>query len=185
MSFDIVIMAGGRGSRLGGIKKPFLNLCGRRLIDVVLGVAKSIKGRRRVYVCLREEDRGFIHNNPLDNMEIVTCPGSGYVEDLNYMFSLARFPILVLPADMPFLSIDIVERFIETAQVLTTDVVTLMACRNSICRETGISFFRKAYGYWVNIYFDDAIELMDIDTYEDFDEAKKLCASMVGIEGLD
>ena len=33
MRYDAVILAGGRGSRLGGVRKPELEVSGRRLLD--------------------------------------------------------------------------------------------------------------------------------------------------------
>ena len=42
-----LIMAGGRASRLGGIEKPLLRICGKVVIDVVIDVAKNFS--RDVY----------------------------------------------------------------------------------------------------------------------------------------
>lgn len=39
VSFDAVILAGGRGSRLGGVNKPELEVAGRRLLDAALAAA--------------------------------------------------------------------------------------------------------------------------------------------------
>jgi molybdopterin-guanine dinucleotide biosynthesis protein A len=46
--FDAIIVAGGRGSRLGGLRKPELVLGGRRLVDIALSAAAG--ARRRVVV---------------------------------------------------------------------------------------------------------------------------------------
>lgn len=46
--FDAVVLAGGRGSRLGGLPKPTLTLAGRRLVDIALAAAAG--ARRRVVV---------------------------------------------------------------------------------------------------------------------------------------
>lgn len=47
IEFDAIILAGGRGSRLGGLRKPELALDGRRLVDRALAAAS---GARRVVV---------------------------------------------------------------------------------------------------------------------------------------
>lgn len=47
MRFDAVILAGGRGSRLGGVSKPELALNGRRLLDAALTAAS---GAERIVV---------------------------------------------------------------------------------------------------------------------------------------
>ena len=47
LNHDAVILAGGRGSRLGGVNKPELELGGRRLLDAALAAAAAA---RRVVV---------------------------------------------------------------------------------------------------------------------------------------
>ena len=47
MRFDAVILAGGRGSRLGGVNKPELEVDGRRLLDAALAAAS---GAERIVV---------------------------------------------------------------------------------------------------------------------------------------
>ena len=39
--YDAIILAGGRGSRLGGVRKPELSVAGRRLIDIALAAVGS------------------------------------------------------------------------------------------------------------------------------------------------
>lgn len=177
---DVVVMAGGKGSRLGGIRKQFLTVCGRRLIDIALEIGKHIG--RRVYVCVSKDDVVLLENVAKDNIEVVVCSGLGYVEDLSYILKLVRLPVLVLPADMPFLTLNTVERFLDVAQKEQTDVVTLMVCKGSTCEETGISFFRSVGGKWVNVYFDYSPELRDIDTFDDLKWAEELCGSTEAIE---
>lgn len=173
-------MAGGMGLRLGGVKKFFLKVCGRRLIDVVISVAKNIENRNKIYVCMRSEDVDSIECG--EDVEVVVCPGLGYVEDLSFMLQKIRLPVLVLPADMPFLSTEIVEKFLVEAFKYNVDVVTLVVCRNNVCRESGISLFKNYGGEWINVFFDDIYELRDVDTYEDLVWAEKLCESMGEIE---
>jgi molybdopterin-guanine dinucleotide biosynthesis protein A len=47
IDFDAVVLAGGRGSRLGGVRKPELAVDGRRLVDRALA---AVSGARRVIV---------------------------------------------------------------------------------------------------------------------------------------
>jgi len=47
IEFDAIILAGGRGSRLGGLRKPELALDGRRLVDRALA---AVAAARRVVV---------------------------------------------------------------------------------------------------------------------------------------
>lgn len=45
IAFDAIIVAGGRGSRLGGVRKPELRVGGRRLLDVALAAASGARAR--------------------------------------------------------------------------------------------------------------------------------------------
>ncbi|MEM4788437.1 MAG: NTP transferase domain-containing protein [Ignisphaera sp.] len=179
--FDVVIMAGGKGLRLGGIKKQFLRICGTRLIDVALEAAREINSRR-ILICLSREDSTLMGDVEDPRVEVVLCPGQGYVEDLNYILRLSRFPVLVLPADMPFLTSDVLNKFLDVAQGELADVVTLMICKNNECRESGISLFRSFGGSWVNVYFEERPELRDVDTMEDMAWVESICGSMEEIE---
>ncbi|QIM18861.1 NTP transferase domain-containing protein [Leucobacter coleopterorum] len=50
MSFDAVVLAGGRGSRLGGVDKATLTLGGERLVDRAVGAARAAGADRVVVV---------------------------------------------------------------------------------------------------------------------------------------
>lgn len=45
--FDAIVLAGGRGSRLGGVSKPDVTVDGRRLLDIALA---AVAGARRAVV---------------------------------------------------------------------------------------------------------------------------------------
>lgn len=47
IAYDAIVVAGGRGSRLGGVRKPELTVGGRRLVDIALAAVASA---RRVVV---------------------------------------------------------------------------------------------------------------------------------------
>lgn len=47
IDYDAIVLAGGRGSRLGGVNKPAVTLGGRRLLDIALAAASGV---RRVVV---------------------------------------------------------------------------------------------------------------------------------------
>ncbi|MEL9939622.1 MAG: NTP transferase domain-containing protein [Ignisphaera sp.] len=180
---DVIIMAGGKGSRLGGVKKYFLEICNRKLIEVSLEVALSLGIDGRIVVCARSEDVPLIKS--LKKVDVVECPGIDYVTDLAYILEKARFPVLVLPADIPFLTVDAVKSFLDKVTNSKADVVTLAICKDGVCRESGISLFRRSKGTWENIYFEESKELRDIDTVEDLLWAKSQCGSMEGTEKLE
>lgn len=50
VGFDAVILAGGRGSRLGGVSKGELEIGGRRLVDIAVVAARDAGARRIIVV---------------------------------------------------------------------------------------------------------------------------------------
>ncbi len=184
---NVVIMAGGKGSRLGGMKKPLLEVCGVKLIDRALTVAKTINGVDKIFVCVGKDDLNAFKDYGDEKTAVVLCPGQGYVEDLIFILKRVSFPVLVLPADIPFLSNRVVMEFLNKALECKTDVATLNLCKGSECGEVGISLFRGLGGSWCNIYFDytKEKELRDIDTYEDLQWAMGLCESMEDLKRLE
>lgn len=100
IEFDAVVLAGGRGSRLGGVRKPELAVAGRRLVDRALA---AVTGARRVIVVGDAEvPQGVPHTRE-------DPPYGGPVEALAagmaYLGSLASprcAPwVLVLASDLP------------------------------------------------------------------------------------
>jgi len=178
---DIVIMAGGKGSRLGGLEKPLLKICGERIIDHVIREVKKIR-HRRIIICTRKELFNELLSLASRCVEVIECPGKDYVEDLNYVFTKINFPALILPSDMPFITSRVIEKFLREAFSTRSDVITLMRCDKTRCVETGISLFNKSGGEWSNIFFNDIPELRDIDTPEDLLWAERQCVSMGELE---
>ena len=99
--FGIIVLAGGRGTRLGGRDKPGLVVAGRTLIGSVVA-AGTIAGARQVIV-VGPERAG------LDGVSFVTeePPGAGPVPALRRGLAEATAPwMAVLAADLPFLRPD-------------------------------------------------------------------------------
>ncbi len=172
----VVVMAGGRGSRLGGVEKPLLEVCGRPMVEAALGAARAL-------------GEPVLCTSPLaPNVERRYCGrvrcvrGIGeYVADLDHALREAGPPALVLPADMPFLDLGLVElmMFVEAALESESHVVTLNLCREGSCHESGISLFKSRGGDWENVYASWRAAFLDVDVEEDLREAIGLCGTMV------
>lgn len=178
---DIVIMAGGKGSRLGGLPKPLLEICGEKIINRVVRVARELRPRR-IFICTRSEYAAYIEDLVTENTEILVCPGRDYVEDLNYVFTKTIFPVLVLPSDTPFITSNLLRRFLEKALEMSIPIINLIRCSEDKCVETGVSLFHEPRGEWFNVIFPDTPELRDIDVPEDLEWAEGLCEYTEEIE---
>ncbi|NOZ59520.1 MAG: NTP transferase domain-containing protein [Euryarchaeota archaeon] len=103
---DALIMAGGRGSRLGiDVEKPLLSFRGRPLVEHVLSALEGAAGVERIYAATSPRNSGTTRYLIARGVEVLLTPGSGYVEDLRMALSaLGRGPVLVAAADLPLLT---------------------------------------------------------------------------------
>ncbi|WP_232085642.1 NTP transferase domain-containing protein [Conexivisphaera calida] len=168
----MIIMAGGRGSRLGYLEKPLVEVCGRPMVDGVLRAAAAV-------------EEPILCTSPfVPNVERLYCGslrcvrGSGdYVSDLGTALEAVGVPALVLPADMPFLDHGIRElrRFVDMALESRAQVITLNVCRHGRCYQPGVSVFRMPSGEWEDIHILWRAALMDVDDPGDLEEARGYC----------
>ncbi len=182
---NIVVMAGGRGSRIGGLEKPLLNICGKEIIKRVLEAASSLSPN--IYVAVSPNTprtRAWCISN---NIKVIDTPGKGYPHDIGFITRRTGFPILFLPADTPFITAGLLEYFVEKASTIDTSIVTLMVSRHCFPRQfysnnpmpVGISLFKDRKGYWANIIMCKYPELLDIDTLEELELAERICIDEV------
>ena len=111
-----LVLAGGRGSRMGGgAEKPLLSLDGRTLaehvLDRLIGVASPIlisANRSEAYAGLGFpvlEDRLAGHRGPLAGLDAAAAFLAGHEGEISHL--------LVLPGDTPFLPRDLAERLMR------------------------------------------------------------------------
>lgn len=101
MTFDGVILAGGRGRRLGGVSKPEVTVGGRRLLDIALDAL--VGARSTVVVGPRTSTARRVTWTREDP------PGAGPVAALQAALAVVDAPIVVvLAADLPFISVEAV-----------------------------------------------------------------------------
>jgi adenosylcobinamide-phosphate guanylyltransferase len=111
---DVVVMAGGRGTRLNMGEKPLANLLGRPLIDYVVSALEE-SGVQRIYVAVTAnvpntrswaEERGLI---------ALETPGTGFVADMvcGVKASGLNDPVMVIMADLPLITSDLIDDVME------------------------------------------------------------------------
>ena len=100
-SFGIIVLAGGRGTRLGGRDKPGLVVGGRTLIGAVVAAGTAAGARQVIVVGPERAGLGgvsFVTEEP---------PGAGPVPALRRGLAEATPPwVALLAADLPFLRPD-------------------------------------------------------------------------------
>ena len=108
MKFAVVILAGGRGSRIGG-DKPSKLLGGRPLIDRAEEFARQWSDTVAAAVRSQGQLRGSGLTGLLDATGI-DGPLAGLAAALRFCFDQGYEAVLTIPADMPFLPPDLPTR---------------------------------------------------------------------------
>lgn len=110
MNIDVavVILAGGQGNRIGG-RKPLRLLGGKRLIDRALLKARQWSDCVAATVRNPSQLRALRVPILVDPAEI-EGPLSGLVSGLRFARDAGRSLLLTIPADMPFLPADLLDR---------------------------------------------------------------------------
>jgi molybdopterin-guanine dinucleotide biosynthesis protein A len=104
--FDVVILAGGRGTRLGGADKPGLVVGSSTMVAAVTGAAVAAGARQVVLVGPPRSDLTGISAALPGGLTVVRedPPGAGPVPALRAGLAEVRAPwVAVLAADLPFL----------------------------------------------------------------------------------
>jgi GTP:adenosylcobinamide-phosphate guanylyltransferase len=129
---DAVIMAGGRGTRMGNNKKMLLEIDGKSILYRIIDLLKQMGFR--VNICISKNTQFLSY---VEGVNIITGTGD-YSEDLKYSLELCSIPALVLPADVIF-SRNLLEKFIELHYTVKTGIATLKVNGEL----SGISIFFK------------------------------------------
>lgn len=106
MKLSALIMAGGKGTRLGaGIEKPLLELNGKFLIDYVIQAIEGSGYIGQIWSVTSPYTKKTEEYLKKKNLKVLRTPGKGYVEDL--VLAINRLDLektLVVSADIPLLT---------------------------------------------------------------------------------
>ncbi|BAA81044.2 nucleoside triphosphate:adenosylcobinamide-phosphate guanylyltransferase [Aeropyrum pernix K1] len=177
---DCLVMAGGQGARMGFREKPLLSVCGQPMLLRVLSALRM--ACRRIAIVYSRHTPGVKRlclSGALGAVECIEGPGS-YVKDLRLGFSHISTPLLVAPADMPFLNPHHLNLFIDRALADGASIVNLSLRGRGL---TGLSVFKHHRGWWRDVETNGCWAL-DVDTWEDFRRAGELCGGECTGEGL-
>jgi adenosylcobinamide-phosphate guanylyltransferase len=172
----VLIMAGGRGSRIGDPSKPLIKILGKPMIEYVID---AINGLGEINIATTKNHERIIQWARSNNYTIVLTSGRDYPNDLIEALRLTGTPTLVLPSDMPLLSKEFITKFLRAVAHIRTPMVTLAAVRGCEIEYTGISYIRDltmSNGVipWSTLTTAWTMELININTREDLEEATKL-----------
>ncbi len=115
---EAIVMAGGKGERMGGGEKPMALLNGKPLLDYVLKAVLGSHSIGRSYVAVSPNvplTSMFVREYPDERVTPVMTPGQGYVEDTAYAVkSLGLFePFLIVSSDLPLLTPEVIDLIVS------------------------------------------------------------------------
>jgi molybdopterin-guanine dinucleotide biosynthesis protein A len=106
MTYDAVVLAGGQGRRLGGVRKPALDVGGRRLLDIALD---AVSGAETTVVV-----GAVLPTARTVSWTQETPAGGGPVAALAAAMAQVRSAtVVVLAADLPFITAAAVEALLS------------------------------------------------------------------------
>lgn len=106
-------MAGGKGSRLGYVEKPLLEIKGKKMIERVVQAVKETKKINVIKIAVSKwtpKTKEWAKRNRIHTLD---TQGKGYVNDLREILNKLDGKIIVLPSDIPYITAEIIENTIE------------------------------------------------------------------------
>ncbi len=110
-----LVMAGGKATRMGSeVEKPLLEIDGVPMIQLVIEALRASKSVDRIIVAVNPKNNGATGKARELGVEVLETPGSGYESDMKIAIKqLGLADVLVVSADLPFLTSAIVDRAVE------------------------------------------------------------------------
>ncbi len=149
-----LVNAGGKGTRMGrcGVEKPMHMMGDRPVIQRVLDALLASKNVDKVFVSVSEntlETEAYLKSN---GVETIRTSGESFMDDLHTSFEIMEGDyVLTCPSDVPLLTTDVVDSFIEYFVPGTMDSAIAVVDEGTV-RGIGItpSYIRESRGKnWV------------------------------------
>ena len=114
---DALVMAGGKGTRMGNVEKPIVKLYNKCLIDYVL--SSLLKSEvKNIFVAVSPntpKTKEYIKSTYKDykNIIAIDTSGNGYINDLNECIEYFSEPFLVVSSDLINLTSKIINSIVD------------------------------------------------------------------------
>jgi adenosylcobinamide-phosphate guanylyltransferase len=128
MKVPVLIMAGGKGKRMGlPVEKPLLPFLGKPLIEWVIEAVQSANNVSDVYVVTSGNTPETEKKCLKDGLRVLRTEGRGYHDDLKQAIVNAGLlcPILVIPSDIPAITGEVLDRVIDAYEKCGKDALAV------------------------------------------------------------
>ena len=200
MKVPALVMAGGRGSRMGlPTEKPLLPFLGKPLIDWVAEAIVDAKKVSEFYVITSANTPQTEQHCQSKGWKILHTDAKGYHNDLKQAVSMANLtgPVLTMPSDVPAITGQVLDKIVDSFELCGKDFLAVFVpikARQDL--ELSISSTDEYKGVWyavsgVNvingtkilsegkietsaIITDETEVLLNINTTKDLEIAQKI-----------
>ncbi|ENN96138.1 hypothetical protein J422_03728 [Methanocaldococcus villosus KIN24-T80] len=181
---DALVMAGGKGKRLGGLEKPLIKINKKHLIDYIISALNESK-IKNIYVATSpytQRTKEYLKKH-YKNIFIIETPGNGYIEDLNYCIKYFKEPFLTVCSDIINLNSKLINDIIDYYRKSDVEALNVMIPKDiypnpHLCYENlvpaGINIVSPKKGYQKEGIYITKKLIFNINTKEDLLLAKKL-----------
>lgn len=114
---DVVIMAGGRGTRLGMGEKPCVQLLEHPLISYVIDALDKAENIDQVYVAVSyatPNTETYVSNQYQGKVKVIKTVGGDYVGDMICAVENARIeePVMIIMSDLALIKPELIDKII-------------------------------------------------------------------------
>lgn len=114
MAVAALVMAGGRGTRMGKIEKPLLRIAGKPMIQYVTEALMGSEFIDRIIVAVTPSTPRTAQKAVELGLEITVTHGQGYESDMKEAIkALGLEDVVIVSADLPFLTSDLLDEAIK------------------------------------------------------------------------
>ena len=169
MGVTAVVMAGGKGSRMGlSEEKPLLLVNGTPIIEYVLRSLLSAKRIDAVVVAVTnstQKTAGFASQFPV---KVVLTPGKGYIQDMQFVVKqLGLGKILTVAADVPLITSEVIDEIVARYEECGKPALAVVApLETKLKLGLGLEYAFDLAGSKVVPVGINAIDGQKIDDYE-------------------
>ena len=133
------VMCGGRGTRMGGVEKPMIELAGRRFVERVIAALRDSDRFERIVAVVSPNapaTRKFLSSA---GVEVMETPGDGYASDLSLVLErLSPEKVLVVPSDLPLLTAQAVRQVVDALAAMGAPAASV-AIEKSFVEKLGVA----------------------------------------------
>lgn len=194
----IAVLAGGSGSRLGGIDKGMIKVGGINLVERLM---ETLKGLDTVIVCRDEQIQDYSNYSQVIEDEFKEM---GPLAGIHAALKFFKEPVLILGVDMPFVKREVIDHLLREFSPSHEEALIpawkdgktepLLACYNYTLVdrvERNLENGRRKIINALNMdkvnlypveklrqYDEDLISFLNINTPEDLNKVEELCSQI-------